>query len=159
MTNLLSNAGGFLVDMGTGGVDLITSGVVRVVPGSPVSYTADGLVLDSGSHVDAEAIVWCTGYEKDVRRELPGILGPGWEDIARRLEPTMGVDVEGEVRGMWKRPPGLSSIWVQGGGTAQHRWYSKMVALQVKGMLEGVLPDVFRDDGGSGGDEVRELLT
>lgn len=146
LTNLLTNAGGFIVDMGTGGVDLITAGVIKVVSGSPSSYTSRGIKLDNGQKIEADAIVWCTGYEKDVRTELPHILGRGWEKIALKLEPTMGVDAEGEVRGLWKRLPGIDGFWVMGGGTAQHRWYSKMIGLQVKGMLEGVLPEAFRGE-------------
>lgn len=142
---LFANAGKFLVDMGTGGFDLIASGVVKVVPGSPVAYTREGLQLDSGIRVEGDAIVWCTGYNTDIREELEMTLGDGWRKIAARLEATMGVDAEGELRGLYKRFERQDRLWVIAGGTAQHRWYSRMIALQVQGVLEGVLPDACRD--------------
>lgn len=128
-------------------MDLIASGVVKVVPGSPAAYTQKGLQLESGSHVEGDAIVWCTGYNTDARQELAGILGKGWEHVAARLEATMGLDAEGELRGMYKRHERQDNLWILGGGTAQHRWYSRIIALQVQGVLEEDLgfPDACRD--------------
>ncbi|KAH6695149.1 hypothetical protein F5X68DRAFT_243654 [Plectosphaerella plurivora] len=142
---LLTSAGRFMVDMERGAMDLIASGVVKVVPGSPAAHTSSGLQIDDGRCVEGDAIVWCTGYNTDAREELAGILGDGWEKIAAKLEATMGLDVEGELRGMYKRIERQERLWILGGGTAQHRWYSRMIALQVQGVLEGILPDAFRD--------------
>jgi hypothetical protein len=44
---------------------------------------------------------------------------------------------------MFKRQSKLKNFWVMGGGAAHHRWYSKALSLQIKGALEGVLPEAY----------------
>ncbi|KAG7123758.1 Carnosine N-methyltransferase like protein [Verticillium longisporum] len=56
--HLHSRAGGFVVDMGTGGVDLIVSGTAKVRSGvTPVSYTSTGLRLSDGTLMEALPIL------------------------------------------------------------------------------------------------------
>ncbi|KXH33811.1 hypothetical protein CSIM01_12064 [Colletotrichum simmondsii] len=145
LVNLIDRCGGHFVDMGSG-MELITTKRVGVRSGVvPKSYTDNGLVLSDGSNLQADAIVWCIGFGNvDGRKNLPDTLGIGAEDIARRLEPTWGVDAQGEIRGLWKRHPGVDNLWIFAGGTAQHRWFSKVIALQIKGVLEGILPEAYR---------------
>ncbi|KAK1712102.1 hypothetical protein BDP67DRAFT_566490 [Colletotrichum lupini] len=145
LVNLIDRCGGHFVDMGSG-MELITTKKAGVRSGVvPKSYTDKGLVLSDGSNLQADAIVWCIGFGNvDGRKNLPDTLGIGAEDIARRLEPTWGVDAQGEIRGLWKRHPGVDNLWIFAGGTAQHRWFSKVIALQIKGALEGILPDAYR---------------
>ncbi|KAK1622575.1 hypothetical protein BDP81DRAFT_333860 [Colletotrichum phormii] len=145
LVNLIDRCGGHFVDMGSG-MDLITTKKVGIRSGVvPKSYTSNGLLLSDGSHLEADAIVWCIGFgHTDGRKNLPDTLGIGTDDIARRLEPTWGVDAQGEIRGLWKRHPGVDNLWMFAGGTAQHRWFSKVIALQIKGILEGILPDAYR---------------
>ncbi|KAH7631217.1 hypothetical protein B0T09DRAFT_339383 [Sordaria sp. MPI-SDFR-AT-0083] len=157
MHNLIERAGGHYVDVG--GTDLIVQGKVGLKALiEPVGFTETGLRFSDGSVVDADAVVWCTGFaDRDVREVTAEILGGeeaeaevkgenmlGPKDIAARLEGTWGLDAEGEVRGLWKRPLGLENYWVMGGYTQQHRWYSPILALQIKAELEGVLPPAYR---------------
>jgi hypothetical protein len=103
--------------------------------------------------VEANAVVWCTGYgDKNLRDTVEGVLGGGGgegvlgpREIAERVDPTGGVDAEGEFMGMWKRHRGVEGYWVMGGHTAQHRWFSKMLAMEIKASLEGVLPDAWKE--------------
>ncbi|KAK1948931.1 FAD/NAD(P)-binding domain-containing protein [Colletotrichum sublineola] len=143
--NLLDRCGGHFVDMGTG-IDLIAKKKVGIRSGVvPKAYTLKGLLLSDGSTLETDAIVWCTGFgDLDGRKKLPEVLGSGAEAIAGKLEPTWGSDAEGEIRGLWKRHPGVDNLWMFAGGTAQHRWFSKVIALQIKGVLEGILPDAYR---------------
>lgn len=154
MVNLIEKAGGHYVD--TGSSDLIAEGKVGVKAlVEPVAYTPTGLRFSDGSVVDTDAIVWCTGFaDKDVRATVSSILGSGSgdgkdvlgaRDIAERVDPTWGVDAEGEIRGMWKRQSRLDNYWVMGGYTQQHRWHSQTLALQIQAALEGVLPPAYRD--------------
>ena len=165
MHNLLERAGGHYVDVG--GTRLLTEGQVGVKAGvEPVAYTATGLRFSDGSCVDADAIVWCTGFaDRNIRDNAARILGGtsrrpqsrpgenekgqqliGPDDIAARLDETWGVDSEGEIRGLWKRHSRLEdNFWIMGGFTQQHRWYSRTLALQIKAALEGVLPPAYRD--------------
>lgn len=72
-----------------------------------------------------------------------GVMGPG--EIAEKLDPTWGVDVEGEVRAMWKRHRWVENYWTVGRHAQHHRWHSRTVALQIKAELEGILPPAYRE--------------
>ena len=143
MAHLLDRLGGHYVDMG--GTEFITSKKVGIRSGvTPVSYTTTGLQLSDGSALDSDAIIWCTGFKDlDVRILVARILGEGGEAVEAKMETTWGLDFEGETRGMFKRQSKLRNFWVMGGGAAHHRWYSKVLALQIKGALEGVLPEAY----------------
>lgn len=75
MHHLLEKAGGHYVDVG--GTKLIVEGKVGLKTGAePVGYTETGLRFSDGSTVDADAVVWCTGYsDKDGRSVTAEILG------------------------------------------------------------------------------------
>lgn len=162
MSHLLERGGGHFNDIGEG-IALIVRGTVGVVAGAePVAYTETGLRFSDGRVVDADAVVWCTGFkdkDRSVTAEVLGgkkfvvdgaegegddeVLGP--QDIAARRDAIWGVDKEGEVRGVFKRHLSLDNYWILGGTTAQHRFYSWPLALQIKAALEGVLPEAYRD--------------
>jgi hypothetical protein len=159
---LVERAGGHYVDIG--GTKLIAERQVGLKAGvEPVAYTETGLRFSDGSTADADAVVWCTGFaDKDARHTAAEILGGGSAgtrdglssnmlgpvDIAARLDATWGVDAEGEIRGMWKRHLRVDNYWIMGGHTQQHRWYSRILALQIKADLEGILPPAYRDTPG-----------
>ncbi|TVY75931.1 putative indole-3-pyruvate monooxygenase [Lachnellula suecica] len=155
MSNLIERGGGHYMDVGV--TELIAQGKVGVKANvEPVAFTTTGLRLSDGSTLDADAVVWCTGFaDKDVRATAAEILGDSGEeegpdillpkDIASRLDATWGVDSEGEIRGMWKRHLEMENYWVMGGYTQQHRWHSKTLAQQIKAALEGILPPAYRE--------------
>ena len=124
----------------------------------PVAYTESGLRFSDGSTVDAEAVVWCTGFSdhdasttaaeilggqnESLQSETgDGVLGP--HDIAARLDSTWGVDAEGEIRGVWKRHPRMENYWIMGGHMLHQRWWSRILAQQIKASLEGILPPAY----------------
>jgi hypothetical protein len=120
-----------------------------------VGYSETGLRLSDGSALEADAVIWCTGYaDRNVRetaREMLGAetqnkedeLGPA--DIAARLDASWGVDAEGEVRGVWKRHLRMENYWVNGGAIQHQRWWSRPMVQQIKLALEGSLPPAYRD--------------
>jgi hypothetical protein len=65
----------------------------------PVAYTDTGLDFSDGSHIDADVIVFCTGYKGDLKNSARRILGLG---IAENLEEFWQCDQEGETRGAWR---------------------------------------------------------
>ncbi|KAM0550363.1 hypothetical protein ACHAO7_005493 [Fusarium culmorum] len=154
-SNLIERAGGHYVDIG--GTELLAQGRAGVKAGvEPVAFTGRGLRFSDGSTADADAVIWCTGYaDHDVRDMAVEILGAdegvhdentlGPQEIAARVDAAWGVDSEGEIRGMWKRHPRLENYWIMGGFTQQHRWYSRVLALQIKASLEGILPEAYRE--------------
>ncbi|CAI7589151.1 unnamed protein product [Penicillium palitans] len=168
MQNLIERAGGHYVDVG--GTKLLEEGKACIKANvEPVAYTATGLRFSDGSHVDVDAVIWCTGFaDKNVRETAIEILGAsasqvsssshddkngeangtqklGTREIAARIDATWGVDSEGEIRGLWKRQSRLDGFWVMGGYTQQHGWHSLTLALQIKAALEGVLPPAYLD--------------
>lgn len=162
--HLLERGGGHFNDIGEG-VEFIVSGKVAVKGGvHPVAYTETGLEFSDGSRVDADAIVWCTGFRDKDRAVTAAVLGGkrfdevetngtngevadavlGPQDIAAQRDAVWGVDKEGEVRGVFKRHLRLDNFWIFGGTTAMHRYYSLPLALQIKAAVEGILPEAYR---------------
>ncbi|ROW11857.1 hypothetical protein VPNG_04914 [Cytospora leucostoma] len=158
MHNLLVRGGGHFNDIGDG-IRMLEDGTCAVKGNvEPVRYTPTGLGLSDGSTLDADAIVWCTGFaDKDpsVTAEILGgkkvddsdvssdVLGP--HDIASLRDGVWGVDKEGEVRGLWKRHLRVNNYWTHGGTTAHHRYCTKFLAMQIKAEVEGTLPEAYRD--------------
>lgn len=158
--HLMERGGGHFNDIGEG-VKLIVNGTVKVVANTePVAYTERGLMFSDRSTVNADAIVWCTGFkdkDRSVTAEVLGgktfvvdgpsegneVLGP--TDVAARRDAIWGVDKEGELRGVFKRHLSLDNYWIFGGTTAHHRYYSQHLALQIKAAIEGILPEAYRD--------------
>ena len=107
--------GGHYLDVG--GCERIIRGEIRMVDGSCgiEGWMEDGrgLRLRDGREIEAEVVVWCTGFEGDLRSDVIGICG---EDVVRYgisegkknslsgkgLEGYFGVDGEGEIRGCWR---------------------------------------------------------
>lgn len=157
MSNLIERAGGHYMDIG--GTDLIAKKKVGVKAHvEPKTFTPTGLKFSDDSTLDADAVIWCTGFrDVDVSKVATEILGGsavkpasgqlGLEEIAARMDSTWGIDAEGEVRGMWKRHTRLAetNYWIMGGYTQQHRYHSKTLALQIKAELEGVLPPAYTE--------------
>lgn len=145
--HLLERAGGHYVD--TGATELLAEGKCGIKANvEPVAFTETGLRFSDGSTMDADAIIWCTGFaDTNVRAVTAEVLGgrPNAEDMASRLDATWGLDEEGEVRGLWKRQLKIDNYWVMAGYTSQHRWHSKTLALQIKAELEGILPPAYRE--------------
>lgn len=140
MHNLVERAGGHYVDVG--GTALLSEGKAGVKAGvEPVGYTATGLLFSDGTTVDADAVVWCTGFaDADARTVVAEIL-----KTELPVDATWGIDEEGEIRGMWKRHLLVDNYWTMGGYTQQHRFHSRTLALQIKAALEGILPPAYRD--------------
>jgi thioredoxin reductase len=140
MHNLIERGGGHYVD--TGATKLLAEGKVGFRAGvEPKSYTKAGLRLSDDTHLDTDAVIWCTGYtDKDARETVADIM-----KVPLPVDATWGIDEEGEIRGMWKRHSKVDNYWFMGGFTQQHRWYSRTLAQQIKASLEGVLPPPYLD--------------
>ena len=145
--NLLERGGGHYVD--TGGSRLLEEGECAVKANvEPVAFTETGLRFGDGSTIDVDVVIWCTGFaDKNMRDTAAEILGggPAAEDIASRLDATWSLDEEGEIRGLYKRQLRIENYWAMAGFTAQHRWHSRTLALQIKATLEGILPPAYRE--------------
>ena len=81
----------------------------------PVAYTSTGLKFADGTEIEADLVVFGTGFMNSLRGDTAQIVG---SDIAEQLDDFWGLDPEGEMRGQMK-PIGHPAIWYAGGGTVR----------------------------------------
>jgi putative flavoprotein involved in K+ transport len=127
----LSRAAGYVLDVGTS--QRIIDGTIGIATGAVERFTATGVVLDSGSEVDADLIVLATGF-KNMREAARRLFG---DAVADRCGDVWGLDDEGEVRTMW-RPSGHPGFWFTGGNLMYTRIFSRYLALQIAAALDGL---------------------
>ena len=137
---------GYYIDVGAS--DMVADGKIKLK--SPVTIeeiTETGVALSDGTTLDADLIVYCTGY---------GSMN-GWagmlisQEVADRVGKCWGLGSntthdpgpwEGEQRNMWK-PTHQEALWFHGGNLHQSRHYSLYLALQLKARLEGIPTPVY----------------
>ena len=59
------------------------------------------------------------------------------DELADRVGDIWGYDSEGEMRTIWRKT-GHPGFWFNGGNLALCRYYSKLLALQIKALEEGI---------------------
>ncbi|KAF5013867.1 hypothetical protein FDECE_148 [Fusarium decemcellulare] len=130
----ITRGGGYYIDVGCS--QLIADGNIKVrrSPGGIKEFGSDGLVLADGSKLEADIVVLATGYD-GMRSTARKILG---DKVADRVGDIWDLDEEGEVRSMW-RSSGHPRFWFMGGNLALCRSYSRLLALQIKAVEEGLL--------------------
>jgi putative flavoprotein involved in K+ transport len=105
-------------------------------------------VLDDGSELPADLIVYATGYgsmngyvAQIVSHEVADRVGKCWGlGSGTTKDPSPW---EGELRNMWK-PTQQSGLWFHGGNLHQSRHYSQFLALQLKARMEGIDTPVYK---------------
>ncbi|KAI0597726.1 hypothetical protein F4775DRAFT_558367 [Biscogniauxia sp. FL1348] len=144
--HLLVRGGGHYVDF-EGGTLPVASGAVGIKSGVvPTAFTSSGLQFSDGTHLDADAVIWCTGFaDLNMRDAVPDILGAGGDYVASKMDMVWGLDKEGQIRGAWKQQKNLPNFWVMCGTAPHHRYQSKLLAMQIKMAVEGRLPVAYRD--------------
>lgn len=130
--------GGYYINVGAS--ELIASGDIKVKQGQEISCVLPhGLRFADGSELEADEIVFATGYA-NMRTQTRAIFGDG---VADAVGDVWGFNEEGEMRTIWQRS-GHEGFWFHGGNLAMCRYYSRLLALQIKALEEGLY----------GGDEV-----
>jgi cation diffusion facilitator CzcD-associated flavoprotein CzcO len=95
MKNLNERRGGHYVDIG--GSDMVIAGQIKMKSDSPLAgFTDRGLVFEDGSTLDADVVVFATGFEKNMRLSAEKFLE---KEVSEKLEDFAGLDAEGETRG------------------------------------------------------------
>ncbi|KAJ7784755.1 FAD/NAD-P-binding domain-containing protein [Mycena metata] len=118
--------GGYWLDVGC--TELIGSGQVKIKHGVEIEkLTVDSVIFEDGSMLQADAIVFATGYES-IRDTMRGLFG---DAVMDQTGPVWGVDEEGEIRGCY-HASGHPGLWFAGGNFVTSRFYSKQLALQIK---------------------------
>jgi len=142
----LRRGSGYYIDVGAS--EMIADGTIKIRNDAAIAAIKEHTVLlDDGSEIPADLIVYATGYgsmtgwaEKLISKQVADAIGPCWglgSDTRQDLGPW-----EGELRNMWK-PTAQEGLWFQAGNLAQSRHYSRYLALQLKARFEGLLTPVF----------------
>ncbi|KAF2174957.1 putative flavoprotein [Zopfia rhizophila CBS 207.26] len=129
----LESGGGYYINVGAS--QLIIDGHIKIVHGQEVvRFSPTGLVLTDGSELKADEIVFATGY-KCMRQTARGIFG---NQVASKLTEVWGLDEEGELKSVWRRS-GHPGLWFAAGNLALARYYSRLLALQIQAVEEGLM--------------------
>ncbi len=141
----LRRGSGYYIDVGAS--ELVADGRVKLKTGAIERVTAAGLQMQDGSTLQADLIVWATGYgsmngwvAQLIDQETADHLGKCW-GLGSGTKKDPG-PWEGELRNMWK-PTQVKNLWMQGGNLHQNRHYSLCVALQLKARMEGIPTPVY----------------
>ena len=141
---ILRDPGGYYIDVGAS--DLVIDGRIKLKSGVGISALAeDSVVLSDGSELPADAIFYATGYERMS-------VAPIGETIAAKADRLWGLGSgtrndpgpwEGELRNMWK-PTQQTGLWFHAGGIGMSRFYSRILALQIKARQIGLSTPVYK---------------
>jgi putative flavoprotein involved in K+ transport len=136
----LRRGSGYYIDVGA--ADLVANGEVKLAHGQVVRLTEDSVVLDDGTELPADLVVYATGYGSMngwaadlIGQDVADAVGKVWglgSDTVKDPGPW-----EGEQRNMWK-PTRQEALWFHGGNLHQSRHYSLYLALQLKARHEGI---------------------
>lgn len=141
----LRRGSGYYIDVGAS--ELIASGDIKLVNGQVKELTENAVVLEDGTEIPADVVVYATGYGSMngwaadlISQEVADKVGKVWglgSDTPKDPGPW-----EGEQRNMWK-PTQQDNLWFHGGNLHQSRYYSLYLALQLKARLEGLDTPVY----------------
>ncbi|MDN5915550.1 MAG: NAD(P)/FAD-dependent oxidoreductase [Pseudonocardia sp.] len=127
----LVRGGGYYIDKGCS--RLIADRKIALQHGEVDRFTPDGVVYSDGTEAAADLVVFATGWP-NMRDTIRPIVGDG---VADRLSTVWGLDEQGEIKGVF-RPSGHPRLWFMAGGFQQSRYGSKLLALQIKAVEEGL---------------------
>ncbi|MEP1612197.1 MAG: NAD(P)/FAD-dependent oxidoreductase [Roseobacter sp.] len=141
----LRRGSGYYIDVGAS--QLIIDGKIKLAHGQVSEVVAEGIVLKDGTKLDADVIVYATGYgsmngwvadlvDQDTADKVGKVWGLG-SDTPKDPGPW-----EGEQRNMWK-PTQQEALWFHGGNLHQSRHYSQFLSLQIKARMEGIDTPVY----------------
>ncbi len=141
----LRRGSGYYIDIGAS--QLIIDGEIKLERGQVTEVTETGVVLDNGKALDADLIVYATGYGSMIGW-VADLMG---QDMADKVGKVWGLGSdttkdpgpwEGEQRNMWK-PTQQEALWFHGGNLHQSRHYSQFLSLQIKARMEGIPTPVY----------------
>ena len=141
----LRRGSGYYIDVGAS--QLVIDGKVKVARGQVVALTEDAVVLEDGTELPADLVIYATGYgsmngwvadlmDEETAQTVGKVWGFG-SDTRKDPGPW-----EGEQRNMWK-PTQVEHLWFHGGNLHQSRHYSLYLALQLKARYEDLPTPVY----------------
>ena len=141
----LRRGSGYYIDVGAS--QLLIDGEITLAKGQVERLTAEAVVLEDGTELPADLVVYATGFgsmnqwlRDIISPEVASQVGKCWgygSDTTRDPGPW-----EGELRNMWK-PTNVQNLWFHGGNLHQSRHYSRYLAIQLKARYEGLETPVY----------------
>lgn len=141
----LRRGSGYYIDVGAS--QLIIDGKIKLAHGNVKEIVPDGVVLEDGTKLEADVIVYATGYGS-MNGWAADLIG---KDVADKVGKCWGLGSDtpkdpgpwvGEQRNMWK-PTKQEALWFHGGNLHQSRHYSQFLSLQLKARMEGIDTPVY----------------
>ncbi len=141
----LRRGSGYYIDVGAS--QLIIDGKIKLKAGQVARLTENAVVLEDGTEIPADVVVYATGYGS-MNGWAADLIG---QDVADRVGKCWGLGSEttkdpgpweGEQRNMWK-PTHQEALWFHGGNLHQSRHYSQFLALQLKARQAGIPTPVW----------------
>jgi putative flavoprotein involved in K+ transport len=141
----LRRGSGYYIDVGAS--ELVAGGQIALAHGEVRELTETSVVLQDGTELAADVVVYATGYGS-MNGWAADLIGP---EVADRVGKVWGLGSdtakdpgpwEGEQRNMWK-PTQQPGLWFHGGNLHQSRHYSLYLALQLKARYEGMPTPVY----------------
>ncbi|KOC18134.1 putative flavin-containing monooxygenase [Aspergillus flavus AF70] len=129
--------GGFYFDAGA--CEEIINGNIKVEPGYIEKFTADKVILNSGREKEFDLVVFATGFSNMID-SIRATLG---EKIASQCGSIWGIDEEGEYKTVY-RETGVPNLWIMVGFLPMTRYASKLLALRLKALQEGISPPPYK---------------
>jgi len=124
--------GGHHLDVGASAK--IIQGLIKIKSDASLTgFSKDGLTFSDGSNLDADVVVFATGFEGNLRVMAAQLLD---KDVVSKMDDYSKFDAEGELIGVWK-PMEQPNIWYAGGDIGTARFFSRFLVLQIKAELEG----------------------
>ena len=129
-----TRGGGYYFNIGAS--DLIANREVGLIQASDIrQFVQDGVEMNDGAVIPAEAIVLATGFKGHDHMVLTH-FGP---EVAKKVGPVWGLDPDyHELRNMWTKT-GQPGLWFTGGAFSMSRIYSRNLALQIDAIETGRL--------------------
>ncbi|MEM8761636.1 MAG: NAD(P)/FAD-dependent oxidoreductase, partial [Pseudomonadota bacterium] len=141
----LRRGSGYYIDVGAS--QLVIDGKIKLAHGDVREITENAVVLADGTELEADLIVYATGYGS-MNGWAADLIG---QDVADKVGKCWGLGSdtpkdpgpwEGEQRNMWK-PTQQQALWFHGGNLHQSRHYSQFLSLQLKARMEGIPTPVY----------------
>jgi putative flavoprotein involved in K+ transport len=141
----LRRGSGYYIDVGA--ADLVANGDVKLVRGQVDHLTETAVVLEDGTELPADLVVYATGYNS-MNGWAADLISP---EVADKVGKCWGLGSgttkdpgpwEGEERNMWK-PTQQEALWFHGGNLHQSRHYSLYLALQLKAREASIPAPVY----------------
>ncbi|RAH72502.1 flavin-containing monooxygenase [Aspergillus aculeatinus CBS 121060] len=129
--------GGFYFDAGA--CEHIINGKIKVEPGYIERFTEDKVILNDGREREFDLVVFATGFSNTID-SVRATLG---DKIARQCGPIWGIDEEGEFKTAY-RETGVPNLWLMVGYLPYTRFHSKLMAMRIKALMEGVSPAPYK---------------